>query len=106
MLSGITRSAEFNDAGRRVGTLVEGFAGISKSYDYLIVSGGPMKDYPELLGLAAITLSTFLLIDAGRTRQASARNSVEVLNSYGFSKVNLVLNRRTYPVPEWLMRRI
>jgi uncharacterized protein involved in exopolysaccharide biosynthesis len=106
MLNGITRSAEFNDAGRRVGTLVEGFAGISKSYDYLVVSGGPMKDYPELLGLAGITLSTFLIIEAGRTRQASARNSVEVLNSYGFSKVNLVLNRRTYPVPEWLMRRI
>jgi hypothetical protein len=106
MLNGMTRSAEFNDVERRAGTLVDGFAGISKSYDYLVVSGGPVKDYPELLGLAGITLSTFLIIEAGRTRQASARNSVEVLNSYGFSKVNLVLNRRTYPVPEWLMRRI
>ncbi len=100
----LMRTGDNDGSEHKLALLAEGFARIAQKYDYLIVAGGAVKDCPELLSIAGITLATFLIIEAGKTRQAAARNSLELLNSYGFAKVHLILNRRMYVVPEWLMR--
>jgi uncharacterized protein involved in exopolysaccharide biosynthesis len=96
-------------------SLKQGQAGVGKvalaaleefrrEFDYVVVAGGAVREATDLLTIGGIVASTFLIIEAGKTRRAAARYSLELLRLYGFQGIKLILNKRVFYVPSWLMR--
>jgi hypothetical protein len=63
-----------------------------------------VKEATELLALSSVAYATFLVVEAAKTRRAAARHSIDVLQQYGFQDVRLILNKRIFYLPEWLVR--
>lgn len=79
---------------------------LRKEYDYIVIASGPVKDATDLLTIGDSVTKTFLIVEAAKTRRAVARYSLGLLNTYGFGKVGLILNKRIFYVPNWLMRYV
>jgi uncharacterized protein involved in exopolysaccharide biosynthesis len=79
-------------------------AGWRQVFSYVVIAGGAVHDAVDLLTIAPLITSTFLVVEAGRTRSAAALRSLELLRNYGFEGTKLILNKRIFFVPNWLMR--
>jgi len=73
-------------------------------FAYVVVSTGAVKDATDLLQASGIVTAVFFVIEAGKTRSWAARYNLELLQRYGFKGVQLILNKRVYYIPNWLMR--
>ena len=58
----------------------------------------------NLLSASHHVNSTFLLLEAGKTRHNAAQQNVELLRSCGFTHIRLILNKSKSFVPKWLKR--
>ena len=77
---------------------------LRQEYTSIVMASGAVKDATDLLAISGVAPVTFLVIEAGKTRQATARFSIEMLQRYGFHDVGVILNRRKLYIPNWLMR--
>ncbi len=77
---------------------------LRQEFAYVVIAAGAVKDATELLALSSIAYATFLIVEAAKTRRAAARHSIDVLHQYGFQDVRLILNKRIFYLPEWLVR--
>lgn len=87
------------------GELVERLRQFGAGYSYVIVDlppGGPLA----VDSFAAGCDGTLLVADAGRTRSASLGALRTELNRSGVRVIGTVLNRREFPVPDWLYRKL
>ena len=85
--------------------LVERLRQFGAGYSYIIVDlppGGPLA----VDTFAAGCDGTHLVADAGRTRSASLGALRSELNHSGVRVIGTVLNRREFPVPDWLYRKL
>ena len=73
-------------------------------FTYIVIAGGAVKEATDLLAISAIVSATFLIVQAGSTRRVAARHSLTMLERYGFQGVKLILNKRSFYIPAWLMR--
>jgi uncharacterized protein involved in exopolysaccharide biosynthesis len=77
---------------------------LSEEFTYVVIAIGAVKDATDLLALNGLVYATFLIVEAGKTRRAAARHSIDVLHRYGFQGIRLILNKRIFYIPEWVMR--
>jgi Mrp family chromosome partitioning ATPase len=77
---------------------------LRQEFTYVVVAAGAVKDTTDLFPISELASSTFLIVDAGKTRRAAARHSLEQLRRYGFEGIQLILNRRVFYIPRWIMR--
>jgi polysaccharide biosynthesis protein PslE len=77
---------------------------LSEEFSYVVIAIGAVKDATDLLALSGLVSATFLIVEAGKTRRAAARHSIDVLHRFGFQSVRLILNKRIFFLPEWVMR--
>jgi uncharacterized protein involved in exopolysaccharide biosynthesis len=73
-------------------------------YQYIVVSTGAVKDTTDLLRLSGIVTIALFIVEAAGTRRATARYNLDLLRQYGFKRVQLILNKRVFYIPAWLMR--
>jgi hypothetical protein len=82
----------------------DALAKLRPDYHYIVVSMGAVKDTTDLLRLSGIVTVALFIVEAARTRRATARYNLDLLRQYGFKRVQLILNKRVFYIPAWLMR--
>ena len=96
-----------SEPGTSNGVLNDAVPVLSKLRDefaYVVVSTGAAKDAADLLQASGVVTATYFIIESGKTRSWAARYNLELLQRYGFQSVQLILNKRVFYIPEWLMR--
>lgn len=86
------------------GGLIRAIEDLRRKFAYVVIADGPVKDATHLVEISNLVTSTLLILEAGKTRRAAARYSLDLLQRYGFQNLRLILNKRVFYIPAWLMR--
>ena len=82
------------------------FVQLRKEFDFLIVDVPPVLLDTTAVLLAPLTEGVVLVVEAGSTRREVARKAKETLESSNVRLLGAVLNNRTFPIPEFLYRKL
>ncbi len=75
-----------------------------QQYPYLLIAANADDIPVNLLSASHHVNSTFLLVEAGKTRRGEALQNLELLRSCGFAQIKLILNKSRSFIPNWLTR--
>jgi len=75
-------------------------------YALIIIDGSPINAFPESVFYAAQVDRVLLVVHAGITRVQVVSTALSKLKTGGCRKIDLILNRRTFPIPPWIYRRL
>ena len=76
------------------------------SFDNILVDCGSMKDSTDAALLGSSVDGVVIVVNAGESRRDEILNSQRTIETAGGKFLGFVLNKRRYPVPEWLYRRL
>jgi Mrp family chromosome partitioning ATPase len=76
------------------------------SFDNILVDCGSLHDSADAAVLASSVDGVVIVVEAGRSRRDQVVNAQRTIEQAGGKFLGFVLNKRRYPVPEWLYRRI
>ncbi len=79
---------------------------LSALYALVIVDGPAVNLWPESVLFASQVDRVFLVVHAGRTRAPVVTAALSKLSAHGCDKVELVLNRRIFPIPQWIYKEL
>lgn len=82
------------------------FSELRAEFDYVVLDTPPMSVYPDAVLLGRLTDGVILVVESNSTRRESARVAKESLEAARVPILGAVLNRRTYPIPEALYKRL
>ncbi|MGH9772420.1 MAG: hypothetical protein ACRD4Q_12090 [Candidatus Acidiferrales bacterium] len=82
------------------------FSDLRSEFDYLLVDTPPASSCAEAPFLCQLVDGVVLVVGARSTRRERARAAKESLETARVPILGAVLNRRTYPMPEALYRRL
>jgi uncharacterized protein involved in exopolysaccharide biosynthesis len=77
---------------------------LRQEFAYVVVAAGAVKDATALLRLSPVVSAVLFIVEANKTRRATASYNLELLRQYGFKHINVILNKRVFYIPSWLMR--
>lgn len=75
-------------------------------YEFILVDGPAINAYPESLLYASQVDRVLLVIHAGVSRGPVVAKALSSLSAAGCDKVEVVLNRRTFAIPQKLYKRL
>jgi uncharacterized protein involved in exopolysaccharide biosynthesis len=84
--------------------LVSMLTKMRQEFDYIVLAVGPAKESSDLLVMSGIVSAVLFIVEAGKTRSATARYNLDLLRRYGYENIRLILNKRVFYIPAWLMR--
>lgn len=84
----------------------EWITALRKRFEYLIVDAPSISTGSEALSLGQIADGLILIIDAACTRKAVAVKAKDALSAVGVRLLGSILTNRTYPIPEYLYRKL
>lgn len=76
------------------------------SFDNILIDCRSLKASSEAAVLAASVDGVVVVVKAGQTRRDEILNTQRTIETAGGKFLGFVLNKRRYPVPEWLYRRL
>lgn len=79
---------------------------LRKAFAYVVIDAPPVVDCSDTALLARLADGVVLVIEANVTRKTVVRTAKETLEAAGAHFVGVVLNNRTFPIPESLYRRL
>ena len=82
--------------------------GLKSLYKLIVVDGPAVNFYPESVVYASQVDRVLLVVYAGQTRSQVVQTALSRLTQSGCDdkKIELVLNRRTFPIPKWLYKKL
>jgi Mrp family chromosome partitioning ATPase len=86
--------------------VVELMTTLGGGYDHVLVDVAPVNQYPDAAVLASAIKDVVLVVQADRTPREAVWQARKRLESAGAKVVGLVMNMRTYPIPEFLYHRV
>jgi hypothetical protein len=89
-----------------VATPADLLAAWRNEFAYIVIASSAAKDLYKLVDILPSVDASYLVVEAGRTRRATATSTIDLLRSYGVSGLQLILNKRVFFVPEWIVRHI
>lgn len=81
-------------------------AELRSEFEFIVIDAPPLTRYAETISLAQSTDGLVLVLEANSTRREAALAAVEGLRSSGIKILGAVLNKRTFPIPEKIYRRL
>lgn len=81
-------------------------AELRDTYRYVVIHSGPLRLETSAMLLSRWTDGVVLVLEANATRRDTARRAKENLATAGVNLLGVVLNNRTFPIPEAIYRRI
>ncbi|MDM7917234.1 MAG: CpsD/CapB family tyrosine-protein kinase [Candidatus Eisenbacteria bacterium] len=75
-------------------------------YQTVVLDGPPVLQNPEGPALGASSEGVVLVVQANRTRREVVQRALTMLESARCKVLGTVLNRRSYPIPDFLYRRL
>lgn len=76
------------------------------SFDNILIDCGPLHESSDAAVLASNVDGVVIVVEAGRSRRDQILNTQRTIEQAGGKFLGFVLNKRRYPVPEWLYRRL
>jgi capsular exopolysaccharide synthesis family protein len=75
-------------------------------FDYVLIDTAPIGMNPESTILVDTVDAVILVVRHGSTRREVVRKTKDVIERAGGKILGVVLNKRTFPIPEFLYRRL
>jgi capsular exopolysaccharide synthesis family protein len=82
------------------------FEELRREFDFVIVDTPPLTRYADAIALGQLSDGVVMVIEAESTRRTSARAAADSLRSCEIRIIGAVLNKRTFPIPEKIYRRL
>ena len=79
---------------------------LRKEFTYVLIDAPPLNEYPDAALLARMADGLVMVLEANNTRRETARKAKDMLDASGIPVLGAILNKRTYPIPERLYRRL
>lgn len=76
------------------------------SFDNILIDCGPLHESADAAVLASSVDGVVIVVEAGRSRRDQIINTQRTIEQAGGKFLGFVMNKRRYPVPEWLYRRL
>ena len=74
-------------------------------FRHMVVDLPPLSSSPTAMRLAARCNAVLLVVECGNMHQEVVRKSVRALQGAGANVAGVVLNKRRFPIPDWLYQR-
>jgi capsular exopolysaccharide synthesis family protein len=81
-------------------------AELRREFDFAIIDTPPIARYTDAIPIAKLADGVVLVIAAESTRREAARAAVVNLRSERIQVLGVVLNKRTFPIPELIYSRL
>ena len=75
-------------------------------YDYVLVDCPSIKESGDAAYFASAVDGVVLVVSAENTRKEQVRNALNTIEMAEANVLGCVLNKRRYPIPNWIYRRI
>ena len=75
-------------------------------FDYVLLDCPSLKSSGDAALFAEAVNAVIVVVEAERTRKEQVRNTLQTIESANGNLIGCVLNKRQYPVPNWLYQRI
>lgn len=79
---------------------------LKEEFTHILIDAPALNLYTDAIALARIADGVVLVLQADSTRRESALKAVETLRDAQVEVLGGVLNRRTFPIPEFIYRRL
>jgi hypothetical protein len=77
---------------------------IRQRYRYSLIDCGSLAESQEVVRLAPLVDGVILVVEANRTQKDQIRYAERAIESVNGRILGHVLNKRTYPIPDWCHR--
>ncbi len=98
---GVVSLAAFGD--ERLEKLI---AELRSNFDYVLIDAAPVGVYPECVIMCNKVDGIILVVRYGRTRREIVKRAKEIITRADGKVLGVVLNRRKFPIPEFLYRKV
>jgi Mrp family chromosome partitioning ATPase len=79
---------------------------LKERYAYGIIDTPPVLSSPDALMLGGCVDGCVLVVEAGRTQWQAVARARDLVRGVGLEPLGIVLNKRQYPIPSWLYKRL
>lgn len=84
----------------------ERVAELRSAFDYVLIDAPPLNSYADALVFGRLADGIVLVLEANVTRRESALRVVERLQATKIPVLGAILNKRTFPIPSALYKRL
>jgi polysaccharide biosynthesis transport protein len=82
------------------------FAELREEFNYILISAPPLTRETEATLVGHVADGVVLIVEANQTRRESVRQAKERLKTSQIQLLGAVLDQRTFPIPEFLYRKL
>jgi Mrp family chromosome partitioning ATPase len=93
-------------AGEQIDTGLDSVDALRVAFDNILIDCRSLRVSAEAAVLSADVDGVAVVVEAGQTRRDEILNAQRTIENAGGKFLGFVLNKRRYPVPEWLYRRL
>jgi Mrp family chromosome partitioning ATPase len=79
---------------------------LRKEFDYILIDSPALNLYGDAITLGRNADGVVVVLQAESTRRESALKGLESLRDANVEVLGAVLNRRTFPIPDFVYRRL
>ena len=79
---------------------------LRNEFEYALIDCSSLKESGDLLSVAPFVDGVILVSEANKTRRGQILQAEQTIETAQGKLLGHVLNKRTYPVPEWIYRRL
>ena len=79
---------------------------LRKEFDYVLIDSPALNLYADAVALGGIAEGLVIVLQAESTRRESALKGLQTLRQAHIKVLGAVLNRRTFPIPNFVYRRL
>jgi protein-tyrosine kinase len=86
--------------------LTKAIAELRSNFEYVLIDAAPVGVYPECVVLCDKVDGVILVVRYGSTRREIVKRAKEIITRADGKVLGVILNRRKFPIPEFLYRKI
>jgi protein-tyrosine kinase len=95
-----------NKEGEQIDTGLNSVDALRVAFDNILIDCRSLKVSAEAAVLSSSVDGVAVVVEAGQTRRDEILNAQRTIENAGGKFLGFVLNKRRYPVPEWLYKRL
>jgi Mrp family chromosome partitioning ATPase len=82
------------------------FQELRTEFDYVLIDAPALNQYSDVIALGRVADGVVVVLEADSTRRESALKGLASLREAHIEVLGAVLNRRTFPIPDFVYRRL
>jgi capsular exopolysaccharide synthesis family protein len=82
------------------------FAEMRSEFEFVIIDSPPLTQYADAIALGQLADGLVLILEAGSTRREAAQTAASSLRSSNIRILAAVLNKRSFPIPDQIYKKL